>query len=339
MDVGERLAKLEPKNSTYVLERAYGHSGLASVLESKGDFANALKHYRVSVEVKEELARRDPDDANAQAEVARAYNKVGAVEYNMGDLRGALRHSQREVAIYRQLLVREPKQNQWRQRLASSMGYLGRALVETGDSGAAFALWQEELAIERQLAALDPSNVDCERAVAMTARRMADAEAGRSERASAAAYFKESRARIGDAVRHAKTRTSFAVDAAFIDIEYARYLASTGDRRRAVDLLHDVLLRLEPMRESERSAHVHLASAALLLGELDPRSQRTQWKRAESELEPLMSADAAPTELAIWFKVLVHRNRLAVARTVLDRIQRTGYDTSDLQQFCRERGC
>ncbi len=338
MLIGERLAKLDPKNREWVLERAYGHAGVAQMLQSKGDFTNALRHYRVALEVKEELSRRDPGNAEAQEEVARAYNKVGSVLYSTGDLLGALEHSRREVAIYRELLIREPKQNTWRQRFASSMGYLGRALAETGQSQAAFGVWQEELAMERQLAALDPSNVNRLRAAAVTARRVAEAEASRGQRESAASYFRESRARIADVVRLAPTRTLFVVDAAAIDIAYARFIA-TADKRAAAELLRDVLRRLGSLPQGERGAHVQIADAAVLLGDLEPRSSAAQWKRAETELQPLMSSTSAPGELATWFHILVRRNRLPEARAVLDRIERTGYATSDLQQLCRERGC
>ncbi|HET8773330.1 MAG TPA: protein kinase [Thermoanaerobaculia bacterium] len=339
MAVGERLAKLDPGNDEYVLERAFGHSGVAKALEAKGDFVNALKHHRVALQIKEDLARRDPNNPDAQAEVARAYNKVGTVLYSTGDLLGALEHSKREVAIYRELLVRDPKQNQWRQRLATSMGYLGRALEETGQWSAAFTLWQEELATERQLVALDPTNVNSLSAAALTACRVATAEAKRGQPESAGAYFRESRSGIAAAIKHAPTRTSFVVDAASIDVEYARYLARRGSTREAVDVLRGVLRRLEALAPGDRSARPDLAAALLLLGDLDPRSRQAQWKRAEGVLAPLVNSTAAPTELATWFQILVRRNRLAEARTVLTRIERTGYASSDLQQLCRERGC
>jgi serine/threonine-protein kinase len=342
MRVGETLARIDPQNREYVLERAYGHSGVAGMLETKGRYREALGHYRVSLEVKQELARRDPDEASAQAEVARALNKMGGVLYSMGDLRAALEHSRREVDIYRQLVRREPKQNQWRQRLATSMGYLGRALAETGQTGAALSLWHEELSIERELTALDPSNVNWQRAVAMTSRRVAVAEAERGDRQLAATLFRDARERMANAIRSAPTRTSFVIDAAHIDTEYARFLAASGGTRAATDLVQDVLRRLEPMVASDRLARVQSAAASLLLGDLarrtDPDEAAASWARAEREMEPLAVTSSAPTERATWFRVLVRRKRLAEARDLLTRIQRTGYDTTELQ-LCMEQGC
>jgi serine/threonine protein kinase len=339
MIAGERLAKLDPRNPKYVIERAYGHAAYAQVLTSKGDLPGALRHYRTALEVKQDLARRAPADTDAQAELARGFNKVGAVLYSMGDLPGSLQHSLREVAIYRELLVGDPRHNQWRQRLAASMGYLGRALVETGQSDAAFTLWQEELAIERQLAALDPTSVSLHRAVAMTARRVAEAESRRGQFESAETYFRESRTRIAEALHHAEGRAALVVDASTIDIEYARHLARRKSSREATSLLRAVIRRLEALPASERAAKPQLAAAALLLGDLDPRSSETQWKRAERELGPYMSSAASPTELATWFQILVRRHRSVEARQVLTRIERTGYASSDLQQLCREGGC
>ena len=342
MEVGEALARIDPKNREYVLERAYGHSGVAGILESKGLYREALGHHRVSLEVKQDLARRDPDDANAQAEVARAFNKVGVVLYSLGDLRAALEHSRREVDIYRQLVRREPKQNQWRQRLATSMGYLGRALAETGQTGTALSLWYEELSIERELATLDPSNVNWQRAVAMTSRRVAVAESGKGERATASSLFADARERMAKAILSAPTRTSFVIDAASIDSEYARFLGATGGNRTATDLLRDVLRRLEPMVASDRAARAQSAASSLLLGDLtrraDPAAAAAHWARAEREMEPLAATSSVPTELATWFHVLVRRKRPAEARALLTRMQRSGYATTDLQ-LCMEQGC
>jgi tetratricopeptide (TPR) repeat protein/predicted Ser/Thr protein kinase len=343
MQAGEALAKLDPSNREYQLERAYGHAGVAGILEAKGTFAEALEHFRVSAEVKQALARADPDDANAHAEVARAYNKVGVVLYKMGNVRGALDYSSREVAIYRQLVQRGPKQNQWKQRLAASMGYLGRALDETGQHRQALALWREELAIERELVALDVSNVSWLRALAISARRIASAEGQSGHHDAAAALFTESRGLIAKVIRQAPTRSSFAIDAAVIDTDYARYLASTGKRGAAIDLLRDVVGRLDAMPAEDRYASSQLASAALLLGELlepdDARAAQAQWQRAEEALEPLVAGTAAPSDMASWFRVLMHRQRVPEARALLNRMRTAGIATTDLEQLCEEHGC
>jgi serine/threonine-protein kinase len=343
MQVGESLAKLDPKNREYLLERAYGHSGVASMLEAKGELEEALRHYRVCADVKQELARREPDDVDAQAEVARAHNKVGAVLYKMGNVRGALDHAEREVRIYRQLMEREPKQNQWRQRLATSMGYLGRALDESGRKGDALALWREELALQRELVALDPTNVTARRSLAICARRIASAEGQAGDHARAMALFDEARQLMAGVVAQAPTTRSFAVDHAMIDTEYARYLASTNRRGPAVELLRDVTRRLEAMPVDDRSARSQLAAAALLFGELlepaNPEAARVQWQRAEQALEPLVVRNAAPFDLANWFRVLLHRQRFSEARALLQRLRASGAVTTELEQLCTTHSC
>jgi len=195
-------------------------------------------------------------------------------------------------------------------------------------------------AIERQLAANDPTSVSLQRAVAMTARRVGDAESRRGRYDVADTYFRESRGRIADALRLAEGRPSLIVDASVIDNEYARHLARKGSEHEAIVLLRDVVRRLEALRETERASHAPLAAAALLLGDFDKRVSEEQWKRAETELAPYVSSSASPTELETWFQILVRRHRLAEARGVLSRIERTGYASSDLQQrLCREGGC
>jgi eukaryotic-like serine/threonine-protein kinase len=341
MRAGDALVRIDPANDEHQLERAYGHSGVALILDAQGKPDEALEHYRVSLEIKQKLAERDRRDANAQAELARALNKVGAVLYKKGDLRGALEHSRREVEIYRALVQREPKQERWKQRLATSMAYLGRALHDTGDSVAALSLLHEELAIERQLMTLDPTNVESQRAVAMTLRSIAEAQMQRGDTEAARALYEESRTLIANTIARAPTYSLFVVDAANVDIDYGYLLAKGGDAR-GLELIRDARRKLEPLR-ADPQAQSGLARAAFMLGEAlaatGRRGADAEWARAERELEPLVAMSPSPTTIALWFEILTRRNRAADARLVLQRLQRSGYATTELERLCTDRGC
>ena len=335
MKDGDALAALDPSKKEYQLERAYGHSGVALILETRKP-AEALGHYRVSLEVKEALARRDPADADAQAELARAHNKVAGVLYRLGDLNASRDHSRREVAIYRTLVAREPQQTQWRQRLAASMGFLGRALQVTGDRASAHALWQEELIIERELAGRDPQNVRWQRNLASTLHRLA---VERLQHGDALAYCTEARRLIARAMTAAPDTKSFALDRAAIDVTWARLVARRGDAAAAGELFRAAMKKMEPLYATDRTARYIGASAAFELGELLATRNRTAaeeaWRRAEETLAPVVVDTTEVADLDLWLRILARRDRGGEARNVLARIRATGYATNELEAFLR----
>ena len=340
MKSGDALASVDPASEEYQLEKAYGHSGVAYMLEQKGQLAEALEHYKISLAVKDGLARRDPSDTNAQAEVARAYNKLAVVLYKQGDLRSSLDYSRREVDLYRRLVALEPKHAPWKKRLANSMAFLVRALEDTGDRDAAFALLKEELAIEKELSSGDPSNVGWQRDVAMTNRWIAWETYERGDRARALALYEDARAQIAQVQRQAPTHATVLVDVLTVDNEFG-YLLATGGDRRGMDILRGVVRRAQQSPDN-RAVQVQLARSEFFQGEVlarhDPRAATEAWTRAERHFEPLVAA-APPGELALWFRILVRRNRAADARAVLARLDRIGYSTTQLKELCAENGC
>ena len=341
MKAGDTLALIDPNREEFQLERAYGHSGLALIQEAKGDYRAALDHYNVALSVKQSLAERDPTDADAQAELARAIDKVGAVLYSLGDLAGAKQRFEREVAIYRRLVEREPQQTQWRNRLANTMAYLARTLRAVGDAEASFALFSEELQIEQGLAARDPANVDWQRNAAVTQRRIAWALTERGETDAALARFRDARAALTAAIAKAPTRAAWPLDLASLDIDYAGALAAAGRRAEARQLLQATIAKVgEP---ANNRAKLTLAAALTALGEVahatDPSASTAAYQRAEELLAPFAPGSSDVSELSLWARILALRGRGGEARAVVARLERTGFDTSELRKLCSEAGC
>jgi tRNA A-37 threonylcarbamoyl transferase component Bud32/tetratricopeptide (TPR) repeat protein len=336
MKTGDTLALLDPKNEKYQLERAYGHSGVGFILESKGDLKEAAQQYRVSLEVKQLLADRAPNDANAQAELARAFNKVGVNFYRQADLRTSNDYLRRENAIYRSLVTREPQQMMWKERLAFNMAYLARGLTATGAKDEALALLREELVIENELAARDLANVEWQRATAMTSAGIGRHLIERDDLATAIPLLAGASAKIAAVRKAAPTRASFALDAAYIDAEYGRALARRGDAR-GVALLEQTLRAAEQQHGSP-GVSLLFGRTCLYLGDAlaktRPVAAGAAWQRATRDLRPLASTNDL-AELAIWAQVLLRLNRESEARNVLTRLRLSGYATEELEQSSR----
>jgi len=340
MKDGDVLSEIEPENDKYQLERAYGHTAVAQVLEAKGQIQEALGRYETSLRIKSRIAESKAGDDDAQAEVARAINKVGVVQFKLDQFHDARQNSEREVAIYRTILARQPKQSQWKNRLANALAYLAYVCRATGDPQRAISLWEEELGIERSLAAYDPTNVDWQRNVAVTLRRIADAKS--SNDAGVLALYSESHARMASLIPLAPARTSLRVDQWGIEIEYARALARFKERPRAVSLLRDVLKQSETAAMNDR-VHTLRARAAFSLGEAllpaDRPAAEQAWRIAETEVASVKTPVTDPVDLDLSFRVFLRRGRAGEAKEILARIKSTGYSSAELEQWCRENGC
>ena len=339
---GEALARLDPANAEYQLERAQGHSGVASALEAQGKDEEALRHHRVSLEVKEKLAARAPRDAATQYSLALAYNKVGNVLFRLGDLRGARELGQRELDISRKLVALEPQQAKWKVRLSTGLAYVARVHDAVGDRDRALALYSEELTLERELAALDPDNVNWQRNMAVTMRRVAKELAARGDYARALPLYRQSRDGLRTAVERAPS-AGFGHDLTGSEISYAGALAASGDRTGGRRMIDSVIERLEAMPAGDRRTQYSLGWAWHVRGEMlrvsDPASARRAWEEAEGALEPLLRESDNPQELDLWAEVLIRRGRGAEARAVIERLGRMGYLTAHLVSLCSETGC
>jgi serine/threonine-protein kinase len=331
MKTGDALAAIDPKNEKFQLERAYGHSGVGFILEAQGNLKQAADHYRVSLEVKQLLADRAPGDAKAQAELARAFNKMGVNLYAQANLKASNEYLRREHAIYRTLVAREPQQMMWKQRLAYNMGYLSRGLVAVGRNDEALALLRQELATENELAVRDPANVEWQRAAAMTMTALGGGLARQGELAEALPLLAEAASKIATVRKLAPTRTSFGMDAAYIDSEYGRALAAQQDPR-AVAVLERALRTAEKHRDTP-GADVQLGRASLYLGDALARSRPAAaiaaWQRAARELPAVAQADDVD-ELKLWADVLLRLERQSAANDVIARLRLSGYSTDEL---------
>ena len=339
----EKLVAADPANREYQLERAYGHGNVASMLEQLGRLPEALPHHLVSLEMKEAVASRAPADPDAQVALAIAHNKVGVVSLRLGDLAAAAEHLEKEAAIFRRLLAGDPRNSTWQRSLAVNLAYQGRVQLNRGNAQQALALYSSGRDINRELGQRDPQNVSWQRGEAMATWSMASVAEKLGDLTRAAALYDEARAKIEAVVKQAPGRASLVTDAAGIDCEYARMLGRAGRRAAALSLLGSVRSRVAGAAPSDRQARIYGGRAELYRGEIlaptDSAQARAAFARAETELAPVVERSSDPTELALWTEVLIHRGRRADARTLIARLQRTGFDTADLQKRCSENGC
>jgi tRNA A-37 threonylcarbamoyl transferase component Bud32/tetratricopeptide (TPR) repeat protein len=336
MKDGDTLASIDPTNDKYQLERAYGHSGVGFILEAMGELKAASAQYKVSLDVKQLIADRNPADDKARGELARAFNKVGVNLCNQGDLHGCVGYLRREIDVYRLLMTREQPRPEWQQRFAAGLGLLARSLAMVGEDDAALQLQREELKIEQRLATSDPENVEWQRAAAVTLGDLASFEARRGDPALAVRWMDEAWRNIRAAMRQAPAQTYVALSGGIVAGDYGRLLAARDDPR-GIELLQESI-RILGRYPEDRAARWQLCRSLLFLGEARRNPAAAAWEQAEQAL-PVPPTSNSPSELAIWARLMIDRNRHVEARAALNRLQQTGYKTTELERLCQKSGC
>ena len=341
MTVTEKLAREHPERRDFQLERAYGQNAVGVVLEAQGDLRGALQHYLASLSLRTEELRRNPTDLELQSEVAPAINKVGQIHHRLGDLAGARDYFRRELETYRTLVAADPKQRQWRQRMAVSLSFLAHMHWMMGDIDGAEILWREELGIERELASLDPENMGWQRNVFVTMRRLGIVEERRGNLQQAARSVGQARAALQELQRRVPNDRTLTPYLVYADLDLARVLTASGSPGRARAILNETIPQIEA--RSDRSSVVLLARATYSLGEThartDPARADASWRRAELLLEPYMSTTNDVLELDIWARVLSRRGRCDEARTVVQRLRTSRFDTREIDRVLGQNGC
>lgn len=70
----------------------------------------------------------------------------------------------------------------------------------------------------------------------------------------------------------------------------------------------------------------------------DPAAAAAAFETAEREIAPIIGKSSNPDELALWTRVLIHRQRMDEARAMLARLRPTGYATDQLEQLVFAKG-
>jgi eukaryotic-like serine/threonine-protein kinase len=333
MRVGERLATSYPDSDEYRLERAYGHSNVATLLETQGDLSGALAHNRVTMAIKKARLDAQPDDAERRNEYAITLNKVGFVLQQLGDLPGALDHFQREFAIVSALASNDPTNATYKRAAATSRSYIGGVLESLGRDDDAIAQRVAQLSSERQLHESDRTNVNWQRNLALTATRLADLLRRRGELGRAAALLAEGEALMRDLVARPGARPTWRRDLAVIRMAVSRVELASGRAAAALNAANDAIRLLEAPPAQDPVWTRFLAEANLVSGDalaaVDRRGEaHAAYSQAYSVIDGNAKTATDPSVLDIYARAALRSGKDAAS--LLARLERIGYRHRDL---------
>jgi serine/threonine-protein kinase len=333
-DVTARLAASEPSNRDYQVERDYGESAVATILEQQGNFVRAAEVYEASVRERRARMAANPTSASDRAELAVVLNKLGYARQCLGDLAAARRDFEEEFEIDSALIAIDPTQHKWRERLSISHDFLAALLEMLGEDDNALNHRMAELAIGRELHAHDPSNAAWQRNLAIAQMRFGDLLRRRGDRTALSA-IREADALLGDLLTRKDARKSWRKDFAVVHIAEARALLADGQIARALNLARQADQDLSAFPPIDPLTRRLQADAAITLGEAllraaDRDGARLQWTRAQTILAPDAASSSDPLLLDAWSHTLMRLGRDAEADHVLARLDLFGYHSRDL---------
>jgi serine/threonine-protein kinase len=336
-----KLAAAHPENREYQAERDYGQAAVATILELQGDLVRAAEVYESSVAQRRARVIADASAAN-RAQLAVALNKLGFVRQRLGALAAARRHFEEELSIYQALITADPAQKRWRDKLATAHSYLGGLLDALGDDAGAIAQRRSELAITTELNEHDPANADWHRNLAIARMRFGDLLRRRGDGAGALAHITAAEGMLEELVGRKDARKSWKKDLAVVRTTYARALLAGGRSAEAVRVARRASAELQDAGLTDPLSLRHKAEAALILGEAlarsgDAAAARAEWTRAAKLLEPVAVTSSDPLVLDVWYRTLLHLGRGTEAAAVLDRLDRFGYQNTELESMRTRR--
>jgi len=334
--VADDLAARYPKNDDYQLERAFGHSNVAYVLEMSGDLAGSVDEYRVTETIKQARAAANPRDAERAFELAVTLNSLGSLLQDLGRFTEARGYFEREFAIFESLVRLDPKHATWRDRLANSHSYMAGLLETLGDTDAAEAHRSAALSIYRDLAANDPANTSWRRNVAISFQHEADVLRIRGRVAEALKDADAAEAEIAAVLSKDPQRPSWRNDQAMIETVHARVLHAAGRDDAARAKAQEAVVALGAIARTE--PRLSLAEAYLALGDAeagrDRDAAKRSWRSAAALLEPHVWRGDAKVG-ALYAQAMIRLGRIAEVRGVIDAVHRTGYRQSDFESTGR----
>jgi serine/threonine protein kinase len=282
LELRQRLAKADPKNSAIRDELASSYEGLGDVLYSADDLNGGLKNYQRALALREPLAAANPGKTEYRHALAELYSRIGDIKgldgySNLGDTEGALQSYRQSVALDEQLCTANPDDRELQYGLAKTLTSIGTLLRVTGNFQEAVDVERRGVKMMEALIALDPANVEYQKELLGSY--------------SFLRYVLSDNGEVGEAI-HYDRKTLTLLEPMSAGDPQNTYL------RRSLSVTYNSLGRdLLKLGDTKGSLEQHRKALAIseVLSAADPSSAE-QWRDIAFELQRIGDAHAAAQE-------------------------------------------
>ena len=156
--LSDRLAAIDPGDSTGWIEQSYAHSSLGTLALQRGDIRRAAAAFARSVQLKARALAHNPGDLDLAADLADSLSWQAETEKRQGRLGAAATLYEKEYALAKRLHDALPGNAVWTNNLATALSHrAAMARVAGKDQLAATHLEQAEVLL-RAIVRDDPTN-------------------------------------------------------------------------------------------------------------------------------------------------------------------------------------
>ena len=292
--IRESLLAASPKDSGLQLDMVRTCFRLAQVLESVGNFPEALAALKKAAPIAEKLAANSsaPDLADNFAGV---FYFTGLIQVRTGDPGSALQNYQHAAMIRDAALRKDQKNFFLRTHLAADYGGIALCYEKTHDLAHAVEVQAQGNSIIADLAKSDSNNATISEFHGEGLALLADYQFESGDARSALNSDREAYKVFSDLYKADPKNALAKANVAFSNMGIARSLSAMGKRKTAIDLYREAIATFEemsPRTSGNRYPRSGLASASQALGAIysvlaaagtTPTSLKHQyWTEAES---------------------------------------------------------
>jgi tetratricopeptide (TPR) repeat protein len=308
------------------LDNDIGH-----VLEARGNPTKAEAEYRQVLTLTRKLMALDPDNGDYAKELGGAHNNLGKMALLRGDLATAVSEYRADDAIETRLSERDPKDNQQRENVLRVRAILGRTLALAGDTDTGMRNLRQAVAMAAEQSKADPHNASSQNFLALYSLQLArlkrvtgDLQAARALNAKAITVFtaltKKDPSNDIWKIHYAEALTEQAAEQQAVG---GNMDAARSSAQRALAMLEPLLAK----HPAERSILLGTLKAKLLLAPLtaDHATAQTLRDQALQIIQTVKTSRGDPRLLALQAETLLGLGKIEEARTVIARLQTSGY--------------
>lgn len=173
-DIAADLTARLPNDARQANALAGAYDAIGDARLKLKDIEGTLAAYSESLKISEALAGADPTNATWQRNLSLSLEQLGDAmfEQNTGQRDAAVKLYQRALDLRLALSRRDAKNALWQSDLAFAYDKLGGMMTAIFDDEAAIDYYKQALVANERLSALDPANVDSQRGVLFSLRRV-----------------------------------------------------------------------------------------------------------------------------------------------------------------------
>lgn len=331
--LAERLVGIDPDKAEWKAELGYAYSNLGTLLIKEGRSAEAADHFEQSLRIFAALAQAAPDDVSLTLENAQSQAWLADARERQGQFERASELRKAELATYQSVLSADPNNNDAKRGVFVAGGVLARLSIAKGELAQAADQFRAAAKFADEVTIAEPKNTD-----------WADMSAQTYAEFGEALHFTGESSAARTQIAHATEIAERLIQSDSSVVRWQAYLlsrcqllksaleAQAGDHAAALSLAQNVVLRIDGLRQDEKSDQLirwQFAAALLASGDefraLD-RSDDAQcaWERAAAALATDQEREDALMQ-TVLAAALLRLGRRDEAAPILARLQGIGY--------------